>query len=64
LQQAIENWGTLLIAMGGTLKLDKCFFQLMDFQWTQRCGWQYIGHHEDETALMFVLLPDGSTLPI
>jgi hypothetical protein len=26
LQHAIENWGKLLIAMGGTLKPEKCFF--------------------------------------
>ncbi len=26
LQRAIDNWGKLLIATGGTLKLDKCFF--------------------------------------
>jgi hypothetical protein len=31
----------------------------MDFQWTRRGGWQYIGHHEDETALVFVPLSDG-----
>ena len=26
LQRAIDNWGKLLIATGGTLKPDKCFF--------------------------------------
>jgi hypothetical protein len=26
LQCAIKNWGKLLIATGGTLKLEKCFF--------------------------------------
>jgi hypothetical protein len=31
LQGAIKNWRKLLIAMGGTLKPDKCFFHLMDF---------------------------------
>ncbi len=34
LQQAIENWGQLLIATGGSLKLEKCFFHLLDFAWT------------------------------
>ncbi len=34
------------------------FFRLMDFQWTQQGGWQYIGHYEDETALVFVQLSD------
>jgi hypothetical protein len=32
LKCAIKNWGKLLIATGGTLKPDKCFFHLMDFQ--------------------------------
>ncbi len=64
LQHAIKNWGKLLIATGGTVKPKKCFFPLIDFQWTRRGGWQYIGHHEDETAAVFVLLPDGSLAPI
>jgi hypothetical protein len=34
LQQAIENWGQLLIATGGSLKPEKCFFHLLDFVWT------------------------------
>jgi hypothetical protein len=36
-------------------------FHLIDFQWTRRGGWKYIGHHEDETAAVFVLLPNGLT---
>jgi hypothetical protein len=64
LQRAIKNWGKLLIAAGGTLKPDKCFFHLMDFPWSRRCGWQYIEHHKDETASMILPLPDGSTAPI
>ncbi len=36
LQQSIENWGKLLIATGGSLKPDKCFFHLLDFEWTKR----------------------------
>ncbi len=34
IQRAIENWGRLLIATGGTLKPDKCFYHLIDFAWT------------------------------
>ena len=60
----IDNWGKLPIATGGTLKPDKCFFYLIDFQWTRRSGWQYVGHHEDETAAVFVPLPNGSRAPI
>ncbi len=30
IQRAIENWGCLLIATGGTLKPEKCFYHLID----------------------------------
>jgi hypothetical protein len=64
LQRAIENWGKLLIATGGTLKPKKCFFNLIDFQWTWQGGWRYIGYQEDETAAVFVPLPNGMLAPI
>jgi hypothetical protein len=64
LQSAIENWGKLLIATGGTLKPKKYFFHLIDFQWTRQGSWQYIGYHEDETAAVFVPLPNGTLAPI
>ncbi len=64
IQRAIENWGRLLIATGGTLKPDKCFYHLIDFAWTQKGGWQYIAHHEDASAALFVPLPDGTMAPI
>ncbi len=38
IQRAIENWGRLLIATGGTLKPEKCFYHLIDFAWTQKGG--------------------------
>jgi hypothetical protein len=59
IQRAIENWGRLLIATGGTLKPEKCNYHLIDFVWTQKGGWQYIAHYEDEGAALFVPLPDG-----
>jgi hypothetical protein len=64
IQRAIENWGRLLIATGGTLKPEKCFYHLIDFAWTQKGGWQYIAHHEDEGAALFFPLPDGKMAPI
>jgi hypothetical protein len=47
LQQSIDNWGKLLIATGGSLKPEKCFYHLLDFAWLAKGGWQYIAHHED-----------------
>jgi hypothetical protein len=64
IQRAIENWGRLLIATGGTLKPEKCFYHLIDFAWTQKGGWQYVAHHEDVGAAVYVPLPDGRRAPI
>ncbi len=64
IQRAIENWGHLLIATGGTLKSEKCFYHLIDFTWTQKGGWQYIAYHEEEGAALFIPLPDGILAPI
>ncbi len=38
IQRAIENWGRLLIATGGSFKPEKCFYHLIDFTWTQKGG--------------------------
>jgi hypothetical protein len=38
LQKSIENLGKLLIARGGSLKPDKCFFHLLDFAWRKKRG--------------------------
>jgi hypothetical protein len=40
LQRSIENWGKLLVATGGSLRPDYCFFHLLDFAWTKKRGWQ------------------------
>ena len=64
IQSAIENWGQLLIATGRSLNPEKCFYHLIDFTWTRKGGWQYIAHHEDEGAVVFVPLPDGTMAPI
>ena len=64
IQDAVENWGRLLIVTGGSLKPDKCFYHLINFAWTQKGRWQYIVHHKDEGAALFVPLPDGTRAPI
>ncbi len=46
------------------MKPDKCFFHLLDFAWTKKGGWQYIAHHEDETAVITVPMPDGTMASI
>ena len=64
IESAIVNWGKLLIATGGSLKPEKCFYHLIDFVWTRKGGWRYIAHHKNEGTAMFVLLLDGTMSPI
>jgi hypothetical protein len=64
LQQSIDNWGKLLIATGGSLKPEKCFYHFLDFAWLAKGGWQYIAHHEDGRASITVPMPDGTAAPI
>jgi hypothetical protein len=39
LQEAIHNWGKLLIASGGALKLAKCFYHLISFTYEGDRTW-------------------------
>ena len=64
IQRAVFNWGKLLIAMRGILKPEKYFYHLINFQWTQKQGWQYRQHHKDATARITVPMPDRSFSPI
>jgi hypothetical protein len=64
LQQSINNWGKLLIATGGSLKPNKCFYHLLDFAWSAKEGWQYIAQHEDGRAVITVPMPDGTVVLI
>jgi hypothetical protein len=64
IQSAIANWDKLLITTGGSLKPEKCFYHLIHFAWTCKGGWQYIAHHEDKGAAVFVPLQDGTMAPI
>ena len=41
LQDSLTSWGRLLIETGGTLKLEKCFFYMVDYEWHADSSWQY-----------------------
>jgi len=60
LQEAITNWGKLLLATGGALKLIKCFFRLISFAWKEDGSWFYENNEEDEEFQVKVPLADGS----
>jgi uncharacterized protein (UPF0332 family) len=60
LQEAITNWGKLLIASGGALKPVKCFFQLISFKWNEDGTWAYEDNGEDDEFQAVVPLSDRS----
>ncbi len=36
IQNSMNSWGNLLIATGGTLKPEKCFYSILSFEWVCR----------------------------
>ena len=64
LQKSITSWGELLIATGGSLKPEKCFFYLIGFGPDGKGSWQYTDFSVTQNLHMEVPLPDGSTAPI
>jgi hypothetical protein len=40
-QEAVINWGKLLIATGGALKPEKCLYYLISFKWKADGTWLY-----------------------
>ncbi len=60
LQEAITNWGKLLIASGGPLKPVKCFFHLISFKWNKDGTWAYKDNADDNEFQAVVPLSDGS----
>lgn len=64
LQHSVTSWGNLLIATGGALKPQKCFFYLVGYKWDNRGGWRYINSQATQPLVISVPQPDGSTVPI
>ncbi len=64
LQQSVTSWGNLLIATGGALKPEKCFYHLISFSWKADGSWVYDTNEEDEELQLYIPLPTGSVAPI
>ena len=60
LQEAIMNWGKLLLASGGALKPIKCFYHLISFRWNGDGSWAYENTEEDGKFQVVVPLVDDS----
>ena len=58
------NWGRLLIAIGGSLKLIKCFYHMIPFVWSSDGRRKYEPNEEDEELDIAVPMQDGSLFTI
>lgn len=61
LQESMLSWGRLLLASGGSLKPEKCFAYLWDFEWMEDGSWAYSSEAEDEKYDLCIPLTDGRT---
>jgi hypothetical protein len=64
MQEAVLNWGKLLIASGCSYKPPKCFYHLISFSWSRDGKWKYEENHLKPEFEMVVPMPDGSTAVI
>ena len=64
MQASVMNWGQLLIASGGSLKPEKCFYHLISFDWRGDGTWKYSKNEQEEEFDLAVPLPDGSQVYI
>ena len=60
MQASVLNWGQLLIATGGSLKPEKCFYHLVSFDWKADGTWKYAKNETAEDFQLVVPLPDNS----
>ena len=64
MQESIVNWGRLLVATGGVLKPEKCFYHMISFLWDKEGQWRYDKNADDEDMDILVPLEDGSMAQI
>eukprot|EP00956_Cyclotella_meneghiniana_P010074 scaffold13929_cov79-Cyclotella_meneghiniana.AAC.4 len=64
LQFSLDSWSQLLIATGGSLKPEKCFYYLIGFVWDRQGKWQHVSVEGDEDYGLTVILPDQSRAAI
>lgn len=65
MQASVTNWGKLLIASGGALKPDKCFYHLISFDLKADGTWKYAkDEHMSHEFKLSVPLPNGDSAKI
>jgi hypothetical protein len=60
IQGSVNSWGNLLIATGGVLQPNKCFFSIISFEWSNG-EWRYSKNSTRDDLRITVPLPNGSS---
>jgi hypothetical protein len=60
IQNSVNSWGNLLIATGGALKPEKCFYSILLFEWVRR-KWRYRDNSIYGSYGVTVPLPRGGS---
>jgi hypothetical protein len=63
IQNSMNSWGNLLIATGGTLKPEKCFYSILSLEWVQG-EWKYKDNSIIGDYGVTVPLPGGGSAEI
>lgn len=61
LQRSVYSWSDLLIATGGALKPEKCFYYLISFKWDRNGKVEYEDNHANTAYSLRVKLPTGES---
>jgi hypothetical protein len=60
IQNSVNSWSNFLIATGGALKPEKCFYSILSFEWV--CGeWMYKDKSIISNFGVTVPLPGGGS---
>jgi hypothetical protein len=63
IQDSINSWGNLLIATGGALQPNTCFYSIVSFEWVNG-EWQYKNNQIRGEFKVTVPLPQKGRAPI
>ncbi len=63
IQDSVNSWGNLLIAMGGVLQPNKYFYSIISFEWING-KWKYDNNSERDNLGITVPLPSGKNVLI
>jgi hypothetical protein len=63
IQDSVNSWDNLLIATGGMLQPNKCFYSIISFEWING-DWKYANNSDQDNLGITVPLPSGLNEPI